>query len=527
MSTAFDPAASRTTIFAAFLDAARRHGRSREILEDGDRQPLTYARVVLGSLVIGAKLARETRPGEVVGVLLPNVAGMVVTLLGLNCYGRAAALLNFTAGPRNLRSAAQTALLRTVVTSRRFVEMGKLEDIIVALEATETAPGRRVRVIYLEDIRASVGSADKLAAAAKSLLAARVHARHAPAPDRPAVILFTSGTEGAPKGVVLTNANLVANAQQIIAHAGTNFTAADTALNPLPMFHSFGLTAGTLMPLLNGMRTVLFPSPLQYKQVARLIRDTRATVLFATDTFAQGYARAADTGDLTSLRFIVCGAERVKDATRRLYERAGTILMEGYGATECSPVIACNLPEKNVPGSVGTLLPGQEVRLEPVEGIAEGGRLIVRGPNVMAGYMPADKPGIIVPPAGGWHDTGDIVTIDGGYITIRGRAKRFAKIGGEMVSLAAVEALASALWPDSNHVVISMPDTRKGEQLTLVTDKPDADKDALLAHARSEGFPELWVPKAILVVANIPVLGSGKVDLPATQELVRQTRALL
>jgi len=527
MSTAFEPASARMTLFSAFLGAARQHGAKKVILEDAERQPLTYGRVTLGSLVIGATLARMTQPGEAVGMLLPNVSGMVVTLLGLNAFGRTAALLNFTAGQRNVRSAAQTALLRTVVTSRRFIDTAKLEDVVAALEATETAPGRRVRVVYLEDVRAGIGTVDKVAGAARSLVPARVHARHARDPDKPAVILFTSGTEGTPKGVVLTNANVVANARQIIAHAGAHFTSADTAFNPLPMFHSFGLTAGTIMPLLNGMRTVLYPSPLHYKQITKLIRDTKATVLFATDTFAVGYARAADKEDLKSLRYIVCGAERVKEATRKLYDKAGTVLLEGYGATECSPVIACNLPERNRPGTVGPLLQGQEVRLDPVEGIGEGGRLVVRGPNVMAGYMLADKPGVVVPPAGGWHDTGDIVTIEDGFVAIRGRAKRFAKIGGEMVSLAAVEALASALWPESNHVVVSLPDARKGEQLTLVTDKADADKDALLAHARAEGFPELWVPKSLLVVGAIPVLGSGKVDLPATQEMVRQVRPLL
>jgi acyl-[acyl-carrier-protein]-phospholipid O-acyltransferase/long-chain-fatty-acid--[acyl-carrier-protein] ligase len=191
-------------------------------------------------------------------------------------------------------------------------------------------------------------------------------------------------------------------------------------------------------------------------------------------------------------------------------------------------VLACNLPPSNTPGTVGPLLPGIEHRLEPVEGIAEGGRLVVRGPNVMAGYILADRPGVVVPPNGGWHDTGDIVTVDGrGLVAIKGRAKRFAKLGGEMVSLAAVEAMVAGLWPEANHVVVSLPDPRKGEQLVLVTEKADADRDALQREARAQGFPELWVPRAILVVQQIPVLGSGKTDFPAAQAMVQERRALL
>jgi acyl-[acyl-carrier-protein]-phospholipid O-acyltransferase/long-chain-fatty-acid--[acyl-carrier-protein] ligase len=436
-------------------------------------------------------------------------------------------MLNFTAGSRNLVSAVKTGPLPVVVTSRRFVETAKLEDVLAAISETELAPGRRVRVLYLEDVRKRIGAIAKLTGLARSKSAAATHRRHRLAPHKPAVILFTSGTEGAPKGVALSNVNLVANALQIFAHAGGMLTPADTAFNPLPMFHSFGLTAGTTMPLLNGLKVVLYPSPLHYKQVPKLIRDTRATVLFATDTFLQGYARAADPDDLKSVRFVIAGAERVKDATRDMWSAHGALILEGYGATECSPVIACNLPATNRPGTVGGVLPGIEARLDPVEGISEGGRLVVSGPNVMAGYVLADKPGVIVPPPGGWHDTGDIVTIEDGLVSIRGRAKRFAKIGGEMVSLAAVEALVSSLWPESSHVALSIPDPKKGETLVLVTDAAHAAKDALLAHARAAGFAELWVPKTVIVVPQIPILGSGKVDLPATLDIVRQHRAVV
>ena len=523
-----DAAAADATLFAALLAAARAHGPGKPILEDAERSPLTYKRLVLGSLVLGAKLSAGTARRETVGVLLPNVSAMVVTLLGLNAFGRTVALLNFTAGARNLASAVGTGRIRKVVTSRRFVEQAKLDDVVAALEAAGRETGTGVAIAYLEDMRRDIGIADKLLGAVRSQWPGMIHRRHAARPDEAAVLLFTSGTEGAPKGVALSSRNLLANARQIFQHAGGALTPADVMMNPLPMFHSYGLTAGTLMPLLSGLKVVLYPSPLHYKQVPRLIRETRASVMVATDTFLQGYARAAERGDLASMRFVIAGAERVKDATRAQWGGFGTAIMEGYGCTECSPVLAANLPHDNRPGTVGRLLPGVQHRLDPVEGIAEGGRLVVRGPNVMMGYVLAERPGEIVPPAQGWHDTGDIVTIDAeGFITIRGRAKRFAKLGGEMVSLAAVEALAAGLWPEGNHVVVSLPDPRKGEQLVLVTDRPDADKAALLKHAQAAGFPEMWVPKAIMVVATIPVLGSGKVDYPATLEMARQARPLL
>jgi acyl-[acyl-carrier-protein]-phospholipid O-acyltransferase / long-chain-fatty-acid--[acyl-carrier-protein] ligase len=519
MGLAFDVAQTRTTLFGALIDARDRFGRDRPALEDPERNPLTYGRLVLGALVFGRKLAPITAPGEAVGVLLPNMQGLAVVIFALNARGRVPAMLNFTAGVRSLRAACDLAGVKTVVTSRRFVEQGKLDDVVAAL-----SDGRRI--VFVEDLRASLTSLDKLAGLAESFFARRVAARSGRGPDDAAVILFTSGSEGVPKGVVLSNANLVANARQIAAHAKGALAPADVMFNPLPVFHSFGLTAGLLVGLLNGMKVVLYPSPLHYRQVPKLIGATGATILFATDTFLQGYARAADESDLRSVRYVIAGAERVKDETRRLWAGAGATILEGYGATECAPVIACNLPDRNRAGTVGPFLPGIEWRLEPVEGIAEGGRLFVRGPNVMRGYLDPAAPGGVTPPEGGFHDTGDIVTVEDGFVTIRGRAKRFAKIGGEMVSLAAAETIAQGLWPESNHVVVALPDPRRGEQIVLVTDKDKADREALAAHARALGFPELWVPKAILV-APIPVMGSGKIDIPATAEMARKLRPML
>ncbi len=527
MHEPFHPDLTQTSLFAALVAAGRRHGPNKIIVEDADGTTLSYRKLVLASLVLGGRLARDTRPGEIVGLLLPNAVGMLVTLFGLNAFGRVAALLNFTAGKKQIASALKTGGIRTVLTSRRFLEAAKLDELADAIADTEWAPGQKVRLVALEDVRASLGLTDKIAGALRAGLAELVPRSRAEEAQKPAVVLFTSGTEGAPKGVVLTNANLMANAAQMLDHMHDILGPDQIVFNPLPMFHCFGLTAATLTPLFGGVKVVLYPSPLHYRQVPKVIARVKATVMLATDTFLSGYVRAAEPGQLDTLRNVIAGAERVKTQTRELWAKIGTDILEGYGATECAPVLAVNQAGANRPGTVGRLLPGIESRLEPVPGLSEGRRLFVRGPNVMAGYLLPDQPGVLVPPDDGWHDTGDIVTIDDGYVTIRGRAKRFAKLGGEMVSLAVVESLAASLWPDAQHVALSLPDARKGEQLVLVTDRPEAAKEALLAHARKEGFPELWVPKAILVVASIPVLASGKVDLQATQELARQARPFL
>jgi acyl-[acyl-carrier-protein]-phospholipid O-acyltransferase/long-chain-fatty-acid--[acyl-carrier-protein] ligase len=294
--------------------------------------------------------------------------------------------------------------------------------------------------------------------------------------------------------------------------------------NALPIFHSFGLTGGLLLPLLAGVKTFLYPSPLHYRLVPQLAYDSNATIFFGTDTFLAGYARAANAYDFYSLRYVFAGAERVRAETRAAWaEKFGLRILEGYGATEMSPVIAVNTPMQFKAGTAGRFIPGIDWRLEPVPGVAEGGRLILKGPNLMLGYLRAETPGRLEPPEASVYDTGDIVSVDArGFVTILGRLKRFAKVGGEMVSLAAVESAIAALWPDRRHAVIALPDARKGEQLLLVTEHTGASREELLAHAREMGLPELFLPRTITHVERLPLLGSGKPDYKAIAELVRQ-----
>lgn len=508
--TPFDSAEAQSSIFDALLAAARKHGLKKPILEDQERNPLTYLDLIRASFALGRKIGAFTRKGERVGVMLPSSSGGIVTFFALHAFGRVPTMLNFTAGIRNLKAACDLAGIKTVLTSHRFVEQGKLHDLIDALE-------EKARVVYLEEVRQTVGLADKLFAAAAGAMPKRF--RTPVAPSDPGVILFTSGSFGAPRGVVLSNANLVSNCRQINQHIplDTNWV----FFNPLPIFHVFGLTGGALLPLLTGLKTFQYPSPLHIKQIPPLVKDSKANVLFATDTFINQYARSAAPGELSGLTFVVCGAEKVREETHNLItEKFGPIpLLEGYGATECSPVIAVNKPTDNRRGTVGGLLPGMETRLERVEGIPGGGKLLVRGPNVMSGYLRAD--GGIDPPSDGWHDTGDVVSLsDDHWIKILGRVKRFAKVGGEMVSLTAAEDLAAAVWPDCRHAVVALPDPKKGERLVLVTDRRDADPAPLILYAQEIGAPELAVPRKIIRVQEIPVLGTGKTDYVALQRIV-------
>ena len=508
MSRSFDPRSCERSLFDALVDARAAYGAKKPILEDQERKPLTYTDLIRASFALGRKIADMTTEGERVGVMLPASAGAVVTFFALHAFGRTPAMLNFTAGIRNLKAACELAGVKRVLTSHRFIEQGKLHDLIDALEPLAT-------VTYLEDVRETVGLSDKVFAAAAGAFPKRFRA--ATKPSDPGVILFTSGSFGAPRGVILSQSNLIANVEQVAAHIPLD--PSWVMFNPLPTFHCFGLTGGVLLPLLKGMKAFEYPSPLHVKQIPPLIKDTGASILFATDTFLNQYARAAERDELSGLKFIVCGAEKVRDETHNLIrDRFGDIpVLEGYGATEASPVIAVNKPTDNRRGTVGGLLPGMEIKLEKVEGIPGGGRLYVRGPNVMAGYLTENG---LEPPPGGWHDTGDVVDItDDNWIKILGRVKRFAKIGGEMVSLTAAEDIATAVWPDSRHAVIAMPDPKKGERLVLVTDRRDADPGPLVAHAQTIGAPELAVPRKIIRVTEIPVLGTGKTDYVAIMRM--------
>ncbi|MEZ5400912.1 MAG: AMP-binding protein [Bryobacteraceae bacterium] len=502
------------TLFEAFLDAVDLYGREFEVVSDVRFQPDTYGNVLRGALALGRLTARYTSEGEHVGVAMPNASPAVMLVFGLLGQRRVPAMINYTSGVDGMQSAIDTAGIKTIFTSRVFLEKARLVEKVGAL--------KNVQVLLLEDLRPQFGVMDKI----WLILWALRHPRRvmkAARPEDPAIILFTSGSEGKPKGVVLSHASILSNVNQI--RAVYEFSNKDKFLAALPIFHSFGLTAGILLPMVTGARVFLYPSPLHYRMIPEMAYDQDCTVLFGTGTFLAKYARFAHEYDFYSVRYVISGAERLPETVRQAYhDRFGIRVMEGYGVTECAPVISVNTPLFAKPGSVGKALPGIECRLEPVPGIDRGGMLHVTGPNLMLGYLKHDAPGKIQPPSSpvgaGWYETGDIVEIDDeGFLTIVGRVKRFAKVAGEMVSLEVVEKVAATASPDRAHAATTVSSVQRGEVILVYTEDRHLERAQLLAAARQNGLPEIAVPRQVVHIDKLPRLGNGKVNYVVLKDI--------
>ncbi len=512
-STAIDRFA---TLPETLAETRRRYGAAQPALTDPTGTTLNHGRLTLAADVLARRLTPLLQTDPTIGLLLPTAAGVPAVLLALWRIGVTPAMLNPTLGPGPMLTCLATAQVKTVLTSRAMVEQAKRAPLIESLAAAGH------RILYTEDIRAAVSLPDKLGAALSARFGPARRGETTATRDTPAVILFTSGTEGAPKGVVLSHGNLLANIAQL--RARTDINASDRIFTALPVFHSFGLTAGILLPLTVGAEVVAYPSPLHYRIIPEVAYFHHPTILFGTDSFLSGWGRRANDYDFASLRAAIAGAEPIKLATRDLWSRRfGVRILEGYGATETGPVLSLNTPQLSRDGTVGRLLPGIETRLSPVAGIDDAFRLSVRGGNVMQGYIRTDNPGVIQPPEDGWYDTGDAVSIDTeGFLTIRGRIKRFAKVGGEMVSLAAVEGLTERTWPDLQAAAIALPDPRKGNRVILVVAHsagPPPTLAALRSRAKAEGLAEIMLPTRLETVAKLPLLASGKPDYPALTAL--------
>lgn len=504
----------RRTIFSALLEARRIHGGSHLVIEDLERKPLSYDDVITRTIALGNAFTGISEREEAVGVLLPNSTNTLSVILGLQLHGRIPAMLNFSTGSAAMLSACNTARVKTVLTSRRFIEKGKLIE-----EAEQLS--RKVTLVYLEDLAGRIGKRDKFKAWLQGRTADFWYKDRQFHPDSPAVVLFTSGSEGTPKGVVLSHSNILANLKQLAACI--SFNPQDIVLNFLPMFHSFGFTVGSMLPVLSGMKVFFYPTPLHYSIIPEIAYEIKATIMFGTNTFLAAYGKKANPYDFFNMRYVVAGAEKLQSTTRDLWaEKFGIRILEGYGATETTPIASVNTPMFYKEGTVGRFMPHMQYQLEHVPGLSDAGKLHVYGPNIMLGYLLADHPGKLVPPESiygkGWYDTGDVVHVDEeGFISIRGRSKRFAKVSGEMVSLTAVEQLAIQAWPEAHHAAVSLPDPRKGEQVILLTTEKQASVQALAK--ASEGVATILLPKKILVVDAIPVLATGKTNYPAVTEL--------
>jgi acyl-[acyl-carrier-protein]-phospholipid O-acyltransferase/long-chain-fatty-acid--[acyl-carrier-protein] ligase len=497
-------------------------------MTDAAGKRLTYSKLLCGALALADKLRGVTVGEDKVGILLPASVGGALTNLAVTLLGKTSVNLNFTASADSFRSALRQCELKTVITSKLFLEK---------IGPVELPSG----TLYVEELLASLTSGDKRKAFLKAtLLPARILGR-VPGfqADRPATVIFSSGSTGEPKGVMLSHHNIASNIEslrQVFRSAPT-----DNVCAALPFFHSMGYTATLWFPLLSGFSATYHANPLDSGTIATLVRENRSTMLFATPTFLMLYLRKATKEDFASLRYVVVGAEKLKERLAVAFEeRFGIRPLEGYGATELSPVATLSLPHVEAggvaqrgwkEGCVGLPLPGVAVKVtDPDTGrtlpVGEAGLLKIKGPNVMLGYL--GKPELTAEVLqDGWYNTGDVARMDAeGFVAITDRLSRFSKIGGEMVPhLGIEEALHRQLGLATQVLaVMSVPDERKGERLVLLYTDEAGDAARLAQAVETADIPNLWKPgrESSFRIGALPVLGSGKLDLRALKDLAGQ-----
>ena len=495
----------------------------KKIIQDSTGFSDSYFSLVFKILLISKILKNQLKSERRVGVFLPNTNINAIIFFTCQLLSVTPCMLNYSSGTRKIRNCLRLSKSKVIITSQNFIEKADLTKQIKELEDN-------YHIIFLEELKSKINLSTKLMAALDlfNLIVFPNFLKFPNAEDE-ACILFTTGSEGMPKGVVLTNNNLLTNYRQTQHMLEKRVN--DRVLNVLPFFHSFGLMAGLILPVFKGTKVYQYPNPLHAKEIVKICREKKITILWGTPTFLRTYAGYALTDDFQYLDYVVSGAEKLSDEIRDLWmEKFQIQILEGYGATEASPVISVNTKYSNKIGTVGKILPLIEYDLKTVEGIAEAKELLVKGPNIMKGYLGEFADGL-ENKAGGraqpttdknWYATGDLVTIDEhNFMTIIGRRKRFAKLGGEMISLGEIESLAKVIWPKSEHAAITVQDEKNLEVVVLFTTQPNPKKTEFLKKAKDEKISNILIPKKIEFVDKIPLFGSGKTDYQKLLELVQ------
>jgi len=494
-----------------FIRVAKQRGGAIAIVDKNTNRSIPYTKALIASLMLAEKFQRYDK--GFIGLMIPTSAGCSLAMLGALMSGRVPVMINYSTGAaQNVDYAQRKCAFTTIVTSRALIE--KINCHVM--------PG----MVFIEDIMASITTVEKLTAALKASLPLPLLQRtvHAGDDTDTSVILFTSGSEKEPRAVELSHRNIQANLEGIrkMFRLGVD----DVMLANLPFFHVFGLTVNHWLPLLTGLKVVPYANPLEFRKICDIVKEEGVTFLVGTPSFLWGYLKKSEPGDFASVRILLSGADKCPDALRKGYkEKHDVVLLEGYGATETSPVITANTHDRNRPGSVGWVCPGVKVRVEHYDtGVeckpGEVGKILVKGENVMKGYFD-DFEETSYHIRHGWYDTGDMGMMDkDGFLWHVGRLKRFMKVGGEMVSLVRVEDVLEKNLPDDVACcIVEIPDALKGAKIVAaVTKKVDAQ--AILKKMSGE-LPNIALPKLFVVIEEFPKMGSGKIDFRSVTAIVR------
>jgi len=495
-----------------FVKIAKKYGKKTAIIDKTRDTEVSYSKALIASLMLAKKI--KSYPEGDIGVMVPTSAGAFLTVLGVLMAGKTPVMINYSTGAaENCEYAQNKVGFKTILSSRALCEKIRCREV--------------EGMIYLEDIMKQLNISYKLPAALRSLMPASTIIKGFPKTreDDNIVILFTSGSEKDPKAVQLTHRNIGSNIRDVLEVM--ELSDKDIIMSILPMFHVFGNTVDFWLPMLTGMTAVTYANPLDYKTIPKIMKEYKVTMIAATPVFFLGYLRESEPGDFETLRLAVAGADKTPDSLREGYKKKHNInLLEGYGATETSPVISVNRPEMNRPGSIGPLLPSVKVRITDItsgEILPSGkeGKILVKGDLVMKGYY-GDLEETSLRIEDGWYDTGDMGLMDeDGYLWHKGRLKRFVKIGGEMVSLVRTESVLQDLLPEGeNCCIVELPDSIKGAKLVAAV-TADVNEKEMIKKMRKK-LPSIAVPSQFIKFDDLPKMGSGKVDFRTVTEIVQK-----